>query len=280
MVNIGYHTAKVQGKLIRSLYQAGLSNILHLPILQAQKLPIIVYSFSCERDLPEQIASIRSFLHEVGIPNQFIVISDGSYTNDSCNLIRQIHACVEVMHVDKLMRTDLPQYVYEFAAQHPLGKKFLALLSIPIQSTTIYTDSDILFFPGATHLKELIASEQRQPWYLTDCACKVDEQVLFNEDERNNPVNSGFIILNQPLDWSLALERLSKKQTFNHYFTEQSLVHLTMHQNCGQPLCPKLYVVSVKDQFIYPDKCVNKEVVLRHYVSDIRHKFWLKVKFK
>lgn len=277
MVNVGYHSARLQSKLIRSLYTRRITQIVRTPIAQTQRVPITVYAFSCERDLPEQVASLRSFLRYVGIPNQFTVISDGSYTEKSCNLLRRIHPCVDVVPVEKLVRTDLPQYVYDYAAKHPLGKKFSGLLSIPIKDVTIYTDSDILFFHGAGDLLNLANSDNPSSLYLPDCASKMDERVIYDESEKINPVNSGFIIFKEPLDWSFALERLSKLKEFNHYFTEQTLVHLTMHYNQAKPLCSKRYVLNVEDQFIYPDKYAGQEIALRHYVNDVRHKLWLNV---
>jgi len=35
--------------------------------------------------------------------------------------------------------------------------------------------------------------------------------------------------------------------------------------------------MNVDDQFIYPDKFASKQIAMRHYVSDIRHKFWQSV---
>jgi hypothetical protein len=158
-----------------------------------------------------------------------------------------------------------------------MGRKLLALLSIPVNQTTIYTDSDILFFPGASDLVNLANSGNTVSRYLPDCACKMDERVIYDEVEKLNSVNGGFIVFKEPLDWSFALERLSKLEELNHYFTEQTLVHLTMHYNQAKPLCSKRYVLSVEDQFIYPDKYAGKEIALRHYVNDVRHKLWLNV---
>ena len=135
------------------------------------------------------------------------------------------------MPLEKLKRTDLPQSVYDYAAQHAIGRKLLALLSIPVNQTTIYTDSDILFFPGASDLVNLANSGKTVSRYLPDCACKMDERVIYDEVEKLNSVNGGFIVFKEPLDWSFALERLSKLEELNHYFTEQTLVHLTMYYN-------------------------------------------------
>jgi hypothetical protein len=275
MVNVAYHTARTQGKMMRYLYKALLPQIVKRPISQTQKIPISVYALSCERDLPEQIASMHSFIRHAGIPERFTIVSDGSYTENSCNLLRQIHPCVEVLPLEEMKRTDLPQSVYDYAAEHPMGRKLLALMSIPINQTTIYTDSDILFFPGASDLVELARSDNTSSRYLPDCATKMDDRVIYDDLEKLNPVNGGFIIFKEQLDWSFAVERLSKLKELNHYFTEQTLVHLTMHYNQAKPLCSKRYVLNVEDQFIYPDKYAGKKIALRHYVNDVRHKFWL-----
>ncbi len=45
----------------------------------------------------------------------------------------------------------------------------------------------------------------------------------------------------------------------------------------GEPLCSKKYVLNVEDQFMYPDKFAKKNIALRHYVNDVRHKFWFDI---
>jgi hypothetical protein len=277
MINIGYRAARLRGKIMRSLYKRALTKIVKIPIPQTQRLEIAVYSLSCERDLPEQVASIRSFIRYVGIPEQFTVISDGSYSRDSCQLLRRIHPCVEVVEQKKLVRTDLPQCIYDYAENHPLGKKLAALMSIPINKVTIYTDSDILFFPEASELITLAALDDNCSRYLLDCAISLDERILDDESEKLNPVNSGLILFKKQLDWSFAIERLVKFQESPNYFTEQTIVHLTMHYNKNVPLCSKRYVVSLDDQFIYPDNYASQKVALRHYVNPVRHKFWFNV---
>ncbi len=277
MINVGYHTAKIQGKFNRYLYKVALSRIVSIPIKQTRQVPISVYAFSCERDLPEQVASIRSFIRYVGIPHTFTVISDGSYTNSSCNLLCRIHPCVRVIPLQNFLKTDLPQCVLDYAQLHPLGKKLSALMSIPVNGTTIYTDSDILFFPGATDLINLSHLDKKYSLYLPDCFVSLDERVIYHDSEKSNPVNAGFILFSHELDWTFAIERLANLQEYPSYFTEQTIVHLTMHQNHGEPLCSKKYVLNVEDQFMYPDKFAKKNIALRHYVNDVRHKFWFDI---
>ncbi|QHG19329.1 hypothetical protein [Nostoc sp. ATCC 53789] len=277
MVNIGYHTAKIQGKFNRSLYKAAISQIVNIPIKQTRQVPVSIYALSCERDLPEQVASIRSFIRHVGIPETFTVVSDGSYTNSSCNLLRRIHPCVQVILLQNFLRTDLPQCVLDYAQLHPMGRKLSALMSIPVNGTTIYTDSDILFFPGGIDLIDLSKSDEKYSLYLPDCSMSLDERIIYDESEKLNPVNGGFILFRHEFDWSFAIERLANLQEIPSYFTEQTIVHLTMHHNHGKPLCSNKYVLNVEDQFIYPDKSASKNIALRHYVSDVRHKLWFNV---
>ncbi|WP_413200182.1 hypothetical protein [Nostoc piscinale] len=277
MVNIGYHAARMQGRFIRNIYTKFINIISTLPIKQTRQIDITVYSLSCERDLPEQVASIRSFIRNIGIPKRFIVISDGSYSDSSCKLLCRIHPCVDVVLVTKLIRDDLPECVTNYAQIHPLGKKLAALMSIPVNGTTIYTDSDILFFPGGVDLDNFTKVADKSCYYLPDCSASLDERLIYDENEKLQPVNAGFLLFNHQLDWSWAIERLAKLPDQPIYFTEQTIAHLTMHHNHAKPFCSQKYILNVEDQFIYPDKFASPEIAMRHYVNDVRHKLWLNV---
>ena len=278
MVNIGYHAAKIQGVFLRSIYKSRLSNLVSFPIAQERQVPIKVYALSCERDLPEQVASLRSFLRYVVIPKTFTIMSDGSYTEESIKLLRRVHPCVDVQLLTKFQRDDLPQSVYEYASQQAMGKKLAALMSIPIEESTLYTDSDILFFQGASDLAELAsASEDVNTYYLPDCKSSFDKRLIYEDIEQQNPINAGFILFKKALDWDVSVQRLTDLPEPPNYFSEQTIVNLTIKQNHGIALSPEKYIMNVDDQFMYPDKFSNKKIAMRHYVSDIRHKFWLNV---
>ena len=51
MVNIGYHSAKLQGQIHRFFYSKAINNIVNFPGHEYKKVNIDVYAFSCERDL-------------------------------------------------------------------------------------------------------------------------------------------------------------------------------------------------------------------------------------
>lgn len=280
MVNIGYHSAKIQGNFLRSVYKISLSTLVSFPIKQSHQVPIKVYALSCERDLPEQVASLRSFLRYVGIPEAFTIMSDGSYTPKSIELLRKIHPCVDVQLLTKFQRDDLPASVYEYASQQAMGKKLAALMSIPIDSATLYTDSDILFFQGASDLVDLVTSDDTNTYYLPDCKNSLDSRLIYEEVESQEPINAGFILFKKALDWSAAVQRLSQLSEPPNYFSEQTIVNLTIKRNHGIALDRDKYIMNVDDQFIYPDQFASKQIAMRHYVNDVRHKFWLSVFFQ
>ena len=277
MVNIGYHSAKLQGKFFRSIYKSSLPSLVSFPIAQERQVPIKVYALSCERDLPEQVASLRSFLRYVGIPKAFTIMSDGSYTEKSIQLLKRVHPCVDVQLLTKFQRDDLPQSVYEYASQQAMGKKLAALMSIPIDDATLYTDSDILFFQGASDLADLATSRDTHTYYLPDCKNSLDQRLIYEDIEQQEPINAGFILFKKHLDWDESVQRLAKLQELPNYFSEQTIVNLTIKRNHGNALARDKYIMNVDDQFIYPDKFASKQIAMRHYVSDIRHKFWQSV---
>ncbi len=280
MVNIGYHAAKIQGNFLRSIYKSSLSSLVSFPIAQERQVPLKVYALSCERDLPEQVASLRSFLRHVGIPTAFTIMSDGSYTEASIKLLRLVHPCVDVQLLTKFQRDDLPQSVYAYASQQAMGKKLAALMSIPIDDATLYTDSDILFFQGASDLADLAASSDLDTYYLPDCKNSLDKRLIYEDIEQQNPINAGFILFKKALDWHESVQRLANLKEPPNYFSEQTIVNLTIKRNHGYALAGEKYIMNVDDQFIYPDKFATKQIAMRHYVSDIRHKFWQSVFFK
>jgi hypothetical protein len=97
---------------------------------------------------------------------------------------------------------------------------------------------------------------------------------LRDPSEGNDPVNTGFLLLFQKLDWSLSIRRFLELNGAPNFFTNQTMTHLTMHANGAAPFDPRKYVLQLDDQFVYPDRYANPRIALRHYVNPVRHKFW------
>src|SRR5437764_7003973 len=97
--NYGYHFARAHARLVKGAYERFLPSIVGRKIRCARQMPVDVFAYSGERRLAEQVASIRSFLKYSGRPNRFVVVSDGTHSSASVNLLRRIDHCVSVESV-------------------------------------------------------------------------------------------------------------------------------------------------------------------------------------
>ena len=274
MVNFGYHFARLEGEIGRKLYRASLPMIVRRPLQPRRELPLDVFSYSGEQSLAEQVASIRSFLQHAGRPQRFTVISDGTYRPRSIELLKQIHPVVDVRDSVPPSQAEVPDKIRSYLTSHPTGKQLGLIMSLPMDGPTLYTDSDVLFFPGASDLSLLIEARSGPTLYLADCQFSGDERLLQNPAERNDPVNTGFLLFFQKLDWSLGLERFRNLSGAPNFFTNQTIAHLCMHANGALPFDPQKYVLRLDDQFVYRDRYANSSLAMRHYVNPVRHKFW------
>jgi hypothetical protein len=233
-----------------------------------------VYSFSGEADYPEQAASIRTFLRFVGEPRKFVVISDGTHSARTRELLEGQNPCVSVMPIELVLQIDLPSWMQAYALLHPMGKKLSILYSLRVDQPTIYCDSDILYFPKASQLHRLFASAQTHPYFLLDCWPSLDTRLLVDEAEKTVPVNGGFLLWGGPLHWEEALRRFDRMEGQPGFFTEQTAVHLTMKASGATPLPSDQFILRAEDQFSLLDAYASRDIALRHYISSIRTKFW------
>ncbi|MEM8640745.1 MAG: hypothetical protein AAGG51_18290 [Cyanobacteria bacterium P01_G01_bin.54] len=273
MVNWGYRAARLKGQFTRWWYEQRLENLKSLDLPLGPALNANLYSLSCQRDFPEQVACLRSFLTFVGVPQRFVIISDGSYTDAAIQQLESLHSCVQVVELLAFANPDLPPPVFDYMRSNAMGKKLLAILSIPIEGTTVYTDSDIFFFPGAEALAALLQAADNQSYYLPDNDPAFDARIL-QPEETANPINGGFIVFKQPPDWQVAMARFLALTEPPNYFTEQTMMHLTLHRLGANPLERDRYIMGREDEFRWQDQYAGPEIVLRHYVTPVRHKFW------
>jgi hypothetical protein len=198
-------------------------------------------------------------------------VSDGTHTAPSVELLQSISPLVRVVLPNEWLPTDVSAELLPYLRDHPTGKQLALVMSLPRQEPVLYLDSDVLFFPAACDLAFSSAG------YLADCQLSADERLFRNAAEKTRPVNTGVLFLPRKLDWSLGLQRFRQLGAAPHFFTNQTITHLVMHANAVQPLDPQRFVLQLDDQFIYPDKYAGPEIVLRHYVQPVRHKFWNQV---
>lgn len=272
MPNFGYHFARAKGGAIRALYRTVLGR---LPAIEPPRsFPLEVFSYSGEAALPEQVASIRSFLRNVGRPVHFTVVSDGTYSEQSRRLLKRLDSSVSVSDAAEWIPGDLPAEIYPYLKNHPTGRQLALIMSLPKSAPVLYLDSDVLFFAGGNDLQTYAATRDVPAFYLADCRFSGDERLLRDSAEGNDPVNTGFLLLFQKLDWSASVRRFLEMEGAPNFFTNQTMTHLTMHANAAAPFDPRKYVLQLDDQFVYPDRYAHPGIAMRHYVNPVRHKFW------
>lgn len=274
MPNYGYHLARAHGAAFRRAYSAALPVIVPQRIIPTRDVPFEVFSYSSESDLPEQVASIRSFLKFAGRPPRFTVVSDGTHSPRSIALLRAIDQTVMVKQSRDYVPSEGPPATLAYLTEHPTGKQLALIMSLPMGNPALYLDADILFFPAARELSLFELPSTAPALYLQDCRLSADERLFRDEPEKQNPVNTGALFLFRKLDWSLSSARFGALRGPPDFFTNQTMTHLTMHAAGAASLDPAKYVLQLDDQFVYADRYAAPGLVLRHYVRPVRHKFW------
>ncbi|MEY2529254.1 MAG: hypothetical protein QOJ05_1344 [Verrucomicrobiota bacterium] len=271
--NFAYHFALRLGKALRGLYRAFLPIIVRFRPHPPRSFPFEVFAYSNDEMLPEQVASIRSFLRHVGRPKSFTVVSDGSHSDRSIRLLKSVDRSVSV-ETAKRASPGLPEKLEGYLNSHPTGKQLALIMSLPRNGPALYVDADVRFFQGGSDLVARGEAKDLPTYYLADCQFAGDRRLLRDATEENEPVNTGVLFLFRKLDWSLSMSRFVELEGEPNFFTNQTMTHLTMHQNGGRPFDPAKYVLQLDDQFVFADHYAGAGLALRHYVNPVRHKFW------
>ncbi|MDB9314939.1 hypothetical protein PN462_17630 [Spirulina sp. CS-785/01] len=64
------------------------------------------------------------------------------------------------------------------------------------------------------------------------------------------------------------MERFLNLEEKPNYFTEQTMMHLTLHREQAKPLSKDKYVMYRDDEFVFCDRYAKDTTVSRHYVTD------------
>jgi hypothetical protein len=187
--------------------------------------------------------------------------------------LKQTDPSVAIAHLPPVP-PNLPSELSSYLKRHPTGKQLTLIMSLPRNGPALYLDSDVLFFPQAHDLVTLAAARGVSAFYLADCQFSGDARLVRLPDEREEPVNTGVLLLFQKLDWSLGIRRFAQLNGAPNFFTNQTMTHLAMHANDASPLDRTKYVLQLDDQTVYPDRYASDGIALRHYVNPVRHKFW------
>ena len=227
-----------------------------------------VVSFSGAAQFADQLLSICSFYKNVGIPQSWTLYSDGSHT------VQQLDILAQIKHL--IVKRKIPnQYLpAEATDRFPTLQKIEILVQTVIKGTTIFTDSDILFFPGFERYKKIIST---QNWYLVDEAFRYfDSDFLQTADKKAPPLNLGLVIINTRVNWIPVIHYINKKFTQGKltYWSDQTACHILALNEDFTPLLENDFVVGGSDNFKFKSGFDYNQIALRHFVGPVRHKLW------
>ena len=233
------------------------------------KLPIHIVSYSGEKFLNDQLYSIFSFFWNVGYPLKWSIFDDGTYTTKSIELLKSIPN----LNFIKYNKQDMPlQYPFE---ENPTLKKIFLYKTVIIDTTTIFVDSDILFFD--TFL-DFIPVLQKLNWFLPDERYGYfDPSFVKSFPFDMYPCNSGVLIFNTVPPWQEIVDYIDEQLKSNGImiWTEQTAFHkLTRGYEVMLPLDPRYFIVSGTDSFKISMDFDYANIALRHFVGPVRHKMW------
>lgn len=278
-MNIPYHLALRLGRLKRMLYRRSLARIASRACAFPGTVEVTLLCLVGKKDLPELVASVRSFFRYVGKPRGFVVATDGTLDAADLLLLKSLPFEPVIWWPQDYAPVGQPPIIDNYFREHPFGKKLALMLKAQELTPVIYADSDILFFPGADELRQRLKDQSVPGWFLLDCAFSLDRRML-NRDSTSSPwVNAGCVVFNRPVDFKDPINRFASLSVPGEFFTEQTIVHLAMTQAGCQPLPAGQHVLQNDDQWLWRDKYVRHDTVLRHYISSFRHKMWVQVNF-
>lgn len=218
----------------------------------------------------DQLYSLLSFISNIGKPLKWTIYSDGSYTKEQ---------------LDKFMTFDFVEVIYressksilpnDLIKKHPFLKRLDYYANHELKGTTIFCDSDILFYDGFNNYVKTLKSKN---WFLADeNNIYFDYEYLQLNKNCMYGVNAGFLVINSQIDWNKALlyvkNRIDKKLTIGHW-TEQTAIHEVITNDITfQPLDPRKFILHGKDSFLISSMPIGNSA-LRHFVGPIRHKMW------
>ena len=277
-VRYGYHAARWRAARRKASFCLSLAD-LPSPADEStpEGLPVEVVCMLGQTGIPEAALTFRSLIRCCGQPERLTLVSDGTLTSEDGELLQRAIPRSQVVSLDEVLAPGLPAAIRERLCDSWMVAKQALLMSLPRESPALFIDSDILFFRCASRLAGDLAELGDRPAYMVDVIPNFDDRLLTPADALTPPLNSGFLYLPRPLDWSGAVDRFAAlPRDGGLEFTDQTMSHLAFHNAGGAALEPSAYVLALDDQFDYADRHAHRDgVVCRHYVNTIRHKMWM-----
>jgi hypothetical protein len=244
-------------------------------------LDVEVITLASERDRAELMRMVHSFLTHVGTPASLVIVSDGTLSRDTAAHVCRLSSAIEVRSLEDYA-TDPPLHPIVprlLTGEYPLGAKVPLLLASVTNRLRLYLDTDIEFFRGAHRLRAMISDGERRPRFTRqrDGQLSSYDARMIEGVSLTLGVNSGFCLLKDTPDWSLALDRLGLVIDDPHVLSEQTAFAIAMSESNGLPLSVDDFVLDWDDLGVPWDSYARRDIVMRHYASPSRRwKLWMR----
>jgi hypothetical protein len=234
-----------------------------------------IISFSGKNEFEEQVLSIYSFVFYVGIPQKWVIYSDGSHTEKEKQCLLRIFPFVMIKVWNENASLNDNKFLKSYLETCHLSKKLHAILGHQYERQTIYVDSDIVFYKNASAYFNS-GTVKESLWYIPETNGDNFQENTLNEQNGMFALNSGLMILNNTFKSEYVFEYL-ENLNFNYgYFTEQSSFDYAFKKQKASVLDPRQFIIDLRDQFMFETIWEADEMALRHYVNPVRHKMWQK----
>ena len=233
----------------------------------APEINATVICFSGAAQFADQLLSLSSFYLNVGIPVCYKIYSDGSHSEEQ---IAELNA-IQNVKVFNLAIFKLPM---QAVTKFPTLKKIEILDQTVIKRTTIFTDSDVLYFK---EFSKYVSTITQRNWYLVDESFNYfDEDYLKNANKGNSPLNLGLLILNTQVDWNPVINYIKNrfKKGVLSYWSDQTAAHMLALKQNFKSLPVNDFVVGGHDNFTFGSAVNYNSIAVRHFVGPVRHKMW------
>ena len=240
--------------------------------MTADILNVELVTFVNNASFSDLLLSILSFLKNCGVPKKWTLLIDDEFSSSNKLILEQC-PFLEIRRWDSLSDKIIS---LNYAGKWQL-RKYFSYASYPIVTSTIFIDSDVIFYSLFKKYFEVIKCKN---WYLPEPPeCKnYDVCAIYQEGIIGNmySVNAGFLIINHPINWEIGFEYIDKSilNNLDSYFIDQTALNLIyLSDDNAQILDPRLFHASANDHF-YISALNTSEFAIRHYVGLIRHKMW------
>lgn len=270
-VSIILGTSK-KNKFRKYIYSSPFSNKVQACIANKKQIKIELVTFTNSQGFDDFLLSVLSFISCIGLPSNWTIYADSEFTIDQKKILSEFNFLiikdwfVNIIDTDKLLYSSHWQY-----------RKYLSFASHKFSSTTIFLDSDIVFYK---EFNKYIDFFKEGNWYMADPteAFSIDAEIVENKHYKRNMylINSGFMVFNDLPPWNLGKVYLeeSRLKNFISHFTEQSAINIMFVNDINAKILePRRFIVSANDHFKI-GYLKTDHLAIRHYVGPIRHKMW------